>query len=259
MLHVNPHLMVICLPLCHLISKVNYPLAANTKQMAITLPDVPSANLTKYFDATFVFIGDSLAAGRAVLVHCGAGCSRSPAIVAAFLMRHQRIGALAAVERLRSVRSSVCPNEGFWRQLCAFEKELGLPRAQQSDPRKPPAINESYGGVASDAVVAGAGGAKVQVESSRHKRDANCAEGKSASGGVRLAHASLSRCIQDSIDSLIPQLAMMFASSIPWVLYQEIVRAALGGSTTSCLSASIIGLCVCPGICEPMLIVNIFS
>lgn len=136
--------------------------------MAITAADLPSTNLTSYFDATYVFIEDSLAAGRGVLVHCGAGSSRSAAICAAYLMRKQRIGAASAVRALLDVRSTVCPNEGFWRQLCAFEKEAGVPPAQRSDVARPPVVNESYGQVATDEVAQQAAGAKVQVDVQRN-------------------------------------------------------------------------------------------
>jgi hypothetical protein len=160
--------------------------------MAITLADLPSADLTRFFDATFIFIEESLAVGRSVLIHCGAGCSRSPAILAAFLMRRHRLGARTAIESLQSIRSSVCPNEGFWRQLCAFEKTLGLPAAQHSDPRKPPVVSEAYGGVARVVVDAGVAGGKVEVESSSRKREARAV--LSRAGGVVLRSADEDWC-----------------------------------------------------------------
>ena len=99
-----------------------------------------------------------------MLVHCGAGSSRSAALCAAYIMRKQRKCARDAVQHLRSLRSSVSPNEGFWRQLCAFEAELGLPPAQRSDVDKPPAVNESFGQLSSADVAVNAAGSKVDVQ-----------------------------------------------------------------------------------------------
>ena len=132
--------------------------------MAITAADLPSTDITAYFNAAFVFIEEALDAKHGVLIHCGAGTSRSAALCAAYLMRKQRVGAKAALEQLLALRSSVCPNEGFWQQLCAFERELGLPPAQQSDVRKPPVVNESYGQEGGAAAAQGAAGSKVAVK-----------------------------------------------------------------------------------------------
>lgn len=139
--------------------------ADTCKQMAITAADLPSTDITAYFNAAFVFIEEALDAKHGVLIHCGAGTSRSAALCAAYLMRKQRVGAKAALEQLLALRSSVCPNEGFWQQLCAFEQDLGLPPGQQSDVRKPPVVNESYGQEgAAPAAAQGAAGSKVAVK-----------------------------------------------------------------------------------------------
>jgi dual specificity MAP kinase phosphatase len=61
-----------------------------------------------------------------VLVHCGAGVSRSATLVMAWLMRDRRITATAARELVASRRSAVCINDGFWAVLCALERQLGV-------------------------------------------------------------------------------------------------------------------------------------
>jgi hypothetical protein len=62
----------------------------------------------------------------AVLVHCGAGVSRSATIAMAYLMRAQRASAAKARQQVSALRSVVCINDGFWRTLCALEAPLDL-------------------------------------------------------------------------------------------------------------------------------------
>lgn len=52
-----------------------------------------------------------------VLVHCQAGCSRSVALVAAYLMSTRRITAEEAVDMIKIRRSAAQPNPGFMAQL----------------------------------------------------------------------------------------------------------------------------------------------
>ena len=61
-----------------------------------------------------------------VLVHCGAGVSRSAALCIAHLMQRHRWGATRALEHVTQRRAIVKPNDGFWRALCTLEAELGL-------------------------------------------------------------------------------------------------------------------------------------
>jgi pimeloyl-ACP methyl ester carboxylesterase len=52
-----------------------------------------------------------------ILVHCFQGKSRSAAVVAAWLMKRERLSYEEALESLRSVRPRACPNIGFALQL----------------------------------------------------------------------------------------------------------------------------------------------
>ena len=174
------------------------------KQMAITAADLPSTNITPYFAATYAFIEEALAAGRCVLIHCGAGTSRSATIAAAYLMRKRRIGAHTAIQDLKSKRSSVCPNEGFWRQLCTFERQLSLASSQCSNPNKPPVVNESYGQVAVADVAANAAGERVDVhltatteadksrQPSTRKREADSNSAEHSNGEAKRARSGAS-------------------------------------------------------------------
>ena len=61
-----------------------------------------------------------------VLVHCGAGVSRSASLCIAYLMRKYNWPASKAKAHCVQRRSIVMPNDGFWRALCAFETQLGI-------------------------------------------------------------------------------------------------------------------------------------
>ena len=62
----------------------------------------------------------------ATLVHCGAGVSRSAALVMMYLMRSRQWSAQKAKEHVIAARSLASPNDGFWRVLCALEGSLGI-------------------------------------------------------------------------------------------------------------------------------------
>nr|CDI55933.1 related to Tyrosine specific protein phosphatase and dual specificity protein phosphatase [Melanopsichium pennsylvanicum 4] len=57
-----------------------------------------------------------------VLVHCQAGCSRSVAIVAAYLMHTRRISSDTAVGMIKRRRADAGPNRGFLAQLELYEQ-----------------------------------------------------------------------------------------------------------------------------------------
>ncbi|KAG2432596.1 hypothetical protein HXX76_008936 [Chlamydomonas incerta] len=68
------------------------------------------------------FIDKALAGGGVVLVHCMMGISRSASTVIAYLMWKERIGFVAAAERVYAARPFISPNPGFVLQLRQWEK-----------------------------------------------------------------------------------------------------------------------------------------
>ena len=59
-----------------------------------------------------------------ILVHCMAGVSRSATIVAAHLMRAERLRVKEALAAVQAGRPFISPNPGFRRQLQYFEVSL---------------------------------------------------------------------------------------------------------------------------------------
>ncbi|KIZ07690.1 MAP kinase phosphatase 5 [Monoraphidium neglectum] len=105
------------------------------KQLRLELPDVEGADISQHFNPAYEFLSEGARLKEPALVHCGAGVSRSAALVAMFLMRSTPgVTARAALDRVRAARSMVLPNDGFWRVLCALEAGLGVPQQDRSDP-----------------------------------------------------------------------------------------------------------------------------
>ncbi|KAH9933812.1 uncharacterized protein B0H18DRAFT_982187 [Fomitopsis serialis] len=92
------------------------------KKLQINLDDTEDADVLGHLVAAIQFIEAELEKGRAVLVHCQAGLSRSVTIVAAYLMYVQHIDYEAALDLIRNVRPNIQPNDGFLRQLAVFEE-----------------------------------------------------------------------------------------------------------------------------------------
>ena len=63
--------------------------------------------------------------GRAVLVHCMQGVSRSTTVVLAYLMRHQGMRLEEALALAKEKRPRVQPNQGFLDQLKRYEEVIG--------------------------------------------------------------------------------------------------------------------------------------
>ncbi|KAL4422489.1 hypothetical protein ABPG75_008686 [Micractinium tetrahymenae] len=96
------------------------------KHLKIELPDIDTADISAHLRPAIDFIEENRAAKRGVLVHCGAGVSRSATLCISWLMRKNRWSAQQALDFAKSRRSLVAPNDGFWRSLCRLEAELGI-------------------------------------------------------------------------------------------------------------------------------------
>jgi atypical dual specificity phosphatase len=88
----------------------------------LSLSDDPSSSIDQVSEKADAII-EAAKDGR-ILVHCSAGVSRSPTIVAAYLMKKCDMALKDALGLIIRARPAVRPNDGFFRQLKEMEIEL---------------------------------------------------------------------------------------------------------------------------------------
>ncbi|KAL3462098.1 protein-tyrosine phosphatase-like protein [Aspergillus heterothallicus] len=89
----------------------------------LSLEDKESADIGKCVDAVCGILDAASSDGGRVLVHCSAAISRSPAVVAGYLIRRRGLSLEDGLQALRAARSVVAPNRGFLEQLQKMEAE----------------------------------------------------------------------------------------------------------------------------------------
>lgn len=93
----------------------------------VSLSDSPSSSIANVCDAACTIIDAALNSRNGtgkILVHCSAGISRSPMVVAAYLMKRRHMSLKAALRQILQARPQVSPNPGFLQQLKYLEMEL---------------------------------------------------------------------------------------------------------------------------------------
>eukprot|EP01106_Pelomyxa_sp_JSP_P013444 TRINITY_DN4019_c0_g2_i1.p1 TRINITY_DN4019_c0_g2~~TRINITY_DN4019_c0_g2_i1.p1 ORF type:complete len:157 (+),score=46.47 TRINITY_DN4019_c0_g2_i1:70-540(+) len=91
--------------------------------LLVEVLDWDSEDLKSHFAECNKFIDEGRAAGK-VLVHCGAGISRSPTVVIAYLMWKLNLSFNDAYAKVLAARPYIEPNSGFVQQLKLYESEL---------------------------------------------------------------------------------------------------------------------------------------
>ncbi|RCI01401.1 dual specificity phosphatase 12 [Rhizopus stolonifer] len=86
----------------------------------IPMMDIEGQNIIQYFDETNTFIQEAYKEGGRILIHCQAGVSRSPTVLAACLMKSKKIKRDDALAIIRQKRPSIAPNDGFMEQLSLY-------------------------------------------------------------------------------------------------------------------------------------------
>ncbi|XP_051155474.1 dual specificity protein phosphatase 3-like [Leptopilina boulardi] len=93
------------------------------KYLGLPILDVPSQDISQYFQTAADFIEDALKSGGKIYVHCLVGVSRSATCVLAFLMIKRNMLAADAIKIVRQGRD-IHPNEGFLQQLAQLDNYL---------------------------------------------------------------------------------------------------------------------------------------
>jgi len=95
-----------------------------TSYLRLGLTDEEESDITEVVQRACEFIDAAAVSGdEKVLVHCSAAISRSPTIVAAYLMKRRGMTLRESLQALVKARSVVSPNPGFLRQLSDMEME----------------------------------------------------------------------------------------------------------------------------------------
>jgi protein-tyrosine phosphatase len=94
----------------------------------IPVRDSHHANIMQYFPQSNAAIESEVASGGNVLVHCDQGVSRSPTLVAAYLMWKNKWSRDQALSLVQSRRSVIRPNSGFMDQLLEWQKNTSNSR-----------------------------------------------------------------------------------------------------------------------------------
>ncbi len=81
-------------------------------------------DISKHFLSVIEFIDVEREKGNTVYVHCAGGISRSPTLIAAYLMWEHTWTRRQAIEHIVAQRKIVDPNDGFMDQLLMFERVL---------------------------------------------------------------------------------------------------------------------------------------
>ncbi len=87
----------------------------------VPVEDDDAEPIGAHFESVITAIQKVRATGKAVLIHCMAGISRSPTLAAAWLMQHYAWTADRALAYLKERRACISPNDGFLRALFAFD------------------------------------------------------------------------------------------------------------------------------------------
>jgi len=88
--------------------------------LTVRIGDDREADLGSHLESLVSFVNEHRARGGGVLVHCGAGISRSAAACCAVLMRRHGISRDEALGRVKRARTWVRPNDHFMEVLSAW-------------------------------------------------------------------------------------------------------------------------------------------
>lgn len=89
----------------------------------LPVSDIPSANISQFFDQCADMIRETILQGSASLVHCALGISRSVTICLVYMIKYEDVSLRQAYIDIKKRRPIIKPNAGFWRQLIEYEQQ----------------------------------------------------------------------------------------------------------------------------------------
>eukprot|EP01111_Echinosteliopsis_oligospora_P015905 TRINITY_DN6445_c0_g1_i1.p1 TRINITY_DN6445_c0_g1~~TRINITY_DN6445_c0_g1_i1.p1 ORF type:complete len:164 (-),score=12.19 TRINITY_DN6445_c0_g1_i1:57-548(-) len=107
-----------------ILPKVKIIFPQHFKYLEVTARDTESQDLLTIVPFCVDFIQEAVNSGGDVLIHCGAGVSRSAMIMIAYIMCTQHNSFEKSLQIVQNIRCCVCPNKGFQNQLELLE-EIG--------------------------------------------------------------------------------------------------------------------------------------
>lgn len=107
----------------------------DVKQYLIDIEDKSSVyhqnKMLKIIQDHVDLIHQHLENGDNVLIHCYGGVSRSPTLVASYLMKYQKMKALDSIIYLKNTRKCIYPNISFLAALLDYEKIISNENAEE--------------------------------------------------------------------------------------------------------------------------------
>lgn len=88
------------------------------------IDDTDEEDIRRYFEEVHQILKSAKRQGKRVYIHCAAGISRSPTLVAAHLMLENNWTRKTAIEYISKRRTQINPNDGFMNQLKILEEEI---------------------------------------------------------------------------------------------------------------------------------------
>jgi len=101
-------------------------LPASVHQINMRMRDNNKDSFLEHIDEVVHSIEEGLQAEEKVLVHCQAGMSRSPAVVAAFLVLKRGLSVSDALDTIKRVRPSVRPSQKLLLDLHVLQQREEL-------------------------------------------------------------------------------------------------------------------------------------
>ena len=99
----------------------NEKLPKEIKELHLNVKDDVDFDIMRFFDQSNEFINNVRTKGGSILVHCKLGLSRSPTIIAAYLVKYFGFNVNSALTFIRKKRPKISPNQGFIEQLQEYE------------------------------------------------------------------------------------------------------------------------------------------